>query len=195
MDKLVSYLRNHLPDTFEELARPFGVGVVDKKTKKYELITSGPLIEAVVASASVPFLFKPTTVPSIGSSNLSQDKRGRRYIDGGVVDRVGVSYWRKYCDSKEGRQRMEDFYRRQNFCGASSNKKVGVTPALVHIVTRSTKFSGNDSICNKEGKLVVVESPSANMRKTSLWNLGDFDDASASTFERTKCKLKENLKI
>jgi predicted acylesterase/phospholipase RssA len=44
------------------LLQDFAVGVVDSKGH-YRLIDSGPLPEAVAASAAIPFIFAPVDVP------------------------------------------------------------------------------------------------------------------------------------
>ena len=191
MRSLVDYLGEYLPRTFEELERPFAVGVVDRQTRKYELISSGPLVEAVVASAAVPFLFQPIDA-RLGARKGDRAGRRRQYVDGGIVDRVGVKHWRRYCNSDAGRARMREFYRRDEMNGGAGQRaragEYDATPSFVHVVSRSTQFSGSDSISKQERKanLVVVRSPSANMFKTSLMNMGDFEDAKATTRSITK---------
>ena len=196
---LMDYLREYLPRTFEELDRPFAVGVVDRETRKYELISSGPLVEAVVASAAVPFLFQPIDA-RLGRRKDGGVNRRRQFVDGGIVDRVGVKYWRNYCNSEAGRAKMREFYEknesRSNGEAASTVSKANdydATPSFVHVVSRSTQFSGSDSISKQERKanLIVVRSPSANMFKTSLINMGDFDEAKAVTRSNTERAVRE----
>lgn len=78
---VVELLREVLPPRFEDLPLPFGVGVVNEAGRA-ELVTSGPLPEAVAASMAIPRVFLPVRV-------------GERLLaDGGVVDRTGLAAWR-----------------------------------------------------------------------------------------------------
>lgn len=62
MDAVIERLAQLLPPTFEELERDFAVGVVTADGE-HVLIDSGPLPEAVVASAAIPFVFSAVDVP------------------------------------------------------------------------------------------------------------------------------------
>lgn len=80
---VIAELRDKLPATFEQLPRPFGVGVATAG-RGHLLLTSGPLPEAVAASCAVPWLFCPVQV-------------GERLLhDGGVVDRTALTAWRAH---------------------------------------------------------------------------------------------------
>ncbi len=80
LERVVERLRGWLPATFEELDRPFGVGVLTPDGRG-ELVTSGPLPEAVAASCAVPYVFAKVPVS------------GRRLADGGAVDRLFLPHW------------------------------------------------------------------------------------------------------
>ena len=62
LDPVVDRLRQLLPATFEELPVPLAVGFVDK-TGKHTLVRSGPLPEAVAASAAIPMIFAAVDIP------------------------------------------------------------------------------------------------------------------------------------
>jgi predicted acylesterase/phospholipase RssA len=62
LDAVVDRLAQLLPPTFEELERDFAVGVVNA-AGEHVLIDSGPLPEAVAASAAIPFVFSAVDVP------------------------------------------------------------------------------------------------------------------------------------
>jgi hypothetical protein len=62
LDAVVDRLSKLLPPTFEELERDFAVGVVTGDGE-HVLIDSGPLPEAVAASAAIPFIFSSVDVP------------------------------------------------------------------------------------------------------------------------------------
>jgi predicted acylesterase/phospholipase RssA len=116
LDPAAEALRGLLPQRFEDLQRDFAVGVVSSRQggREHELLDSGSLAEAVVASAAVPVLFRPVHVPG---------RRAGPYIDGGVRCRIGLDLWRQHRYAQGGRP----------------------APALVHLIGRSSPFSGNDA--------------------------------------------------
>lgn len=71
LDPVVERLRQLLPATFEELPVPLAVGVVDQ-TGKHTLIRSGPLPEAVAASAAIPMMFAAVDIPGRFSVSLQK---------------------------------------------------------------------------------------------------------------------------
>eukprot|EP00238_Polyblepharides_amylifera_P002808 CAMPEP_0196581734 /NCGR_PEP_ID=MMETSP1081-20130531/35280_1 /TAXON_ID=36882 /ORGANISM="Pyramimonas amylifera, Strain CCMP720" /LENGTH=224 /DNA_ID=CAMNT_0041902071 /DNA_START=150 /DNA_END=824 /DNA_ORIENTATION=- len=148
LEKVVDRFRGLLPETFEELDIPFAVGVVESKgikSGKYKIIHSGPLAEAVVASAAVPFLFVPVCIPG---------QQGMKYIDGGKHDRVGLRAWRE----------------RRRTTGASFGP---VPPVLAHVIERSSQFSGDDDIKQlllEEERVLFVRSPKSGLSLTSVGN-------------------------
>ena len=86
LDGVVERLRDLLPATFEELELDFAVGVVDASTGRHVVVDSGPLPEAVAASAAIPCVFAPLSIPGAV---------GGPFADGGVVDRTGLAAWRE----------------------------------------------------------------------------------------------------
>lgn len=84
LDAVVDWLRDHLPPRFEDLDRPFAVGVADGHGG-HRWLRSGPLPEAVAASCAMPYVFAPVAV------------EGRSYADGGAVDRTGLVPFRAMC--------------------------------------------------------------------------------------------------
>ena len=62
LERVVDRLQALLPPTFEELPQQFAVGVVTRQGQ-HMLIDSGPLPEAVAASAAIPFIFGPVAIP------------------------------------------------------------------------------------------------------------------------------------
>ena len=97
MSAILDHVRTLLPGQVSDLDRPFGVGV-RASGGRHVLLTEGPLPEAVMASCAMPGIFAAVTVD------------GRRYLDGGAVDRVGLTAWRALR---------------------------GVRPTLVHVVDRT----------------------------------------------------------
>ena len=69
--------------TFEDLKIPFRSLAVDMKSQKLVEFSSGSVVDAMIASASIPFVFHP------------YEKDGMRLIDGGVLERVPVEQVKK----------------------------------------------------------------------------------------------------
>lgn len=67
------------PEIFIQQTKiPFACVAVDVLSGKNFLFIKGKLVEAVLASSSIPMVFAPRKV------------NGRRYIDGGVLDKLGI---------------------------------------------------------------------------------------------------------
>ena len=80
---MVELLEGLLPPAFSDLDRPLGVGVVDR-AGRYRLLTEGSLARSVAASCAMPYIFEPVRID------------GEDYIDGGAVDRLGLTAWRAW---------------------------------------------------------------------------------------------------
>lgn len=76
---LRAVLMANLPDTFEELALPFRCVAADLETGRAHWFHTGPLSEAILASAALPGILPPVEVD------------GRLLIDGAAVDVVPVA--------------------------------------------------------------------------------------------------------
>lgn len=158
MNKVVQRYRELLPATFEELGTEFAVGVFTRDGH-YRVIDSGPLPEAVVASAAIPFLFEHVPVPGVGQC-----------MDGGKHDRVGLEGWQRLGEER-GRSRR------------------GVT--LVHLISRSSPFSGKEEVERGDNGVVVLRSPKSGV---SLTSLGEFDEHYAAAYQRSCSALEEGLR-
>ncbi|MGH2777992.1 MAG: patatin-like phospholipase family protein [Actinomycetota bacterium] len=64
---------------FEDARIPFGAVVTDLETGAEQVITSGPVLEPLLASSAMPGAFPPVEID------------GRRYIDGGVVNNLPIT--------------------------------------------------------------------------------------------------------
>jgi len=137
---VVERLRKVLPGSFEDLELRFACSVVDKGGR-HRVVDSGPLPEAVAASAAIPVLFHPVDIPGCP---------GGPFADGGKVDRDGLGPWRDLVRAKG----LEEL------------------PAVVHLISRSSPFSGDDDVYrHNERNIAVVRSAKSGM---SLFSLGDF---------------------
>ncbi len=77
IEPVIRRLEALLPPTFEQLPRPFGVGVRGADGR-FSWRTRGPLPTLVAASCAMPVIFAPVVV------------EGEPLVDGGAVDRLGA---------------------------------------------------------------------------------------------------------
>jgi len=76
---LRKFLRNNLDaTTFEELKLPFFLVATDLYSSELIIMGGGPLVPAIEASCSIPFVFVPVSL------------HGRAFVDGGMIDPVPV---------------------------------------------------------------------------------------------------------
>ena len=73
-------------ETFEELKFPLFISASNLPTGEPEIFSSGPLLDVIMASSSVPLIFKPVEID------------GQLYVDGGVVLNMPVAPIVPYCD-------------------------------------------------------------------------------------------------
>ncbi|MBK7037371.1 MAG: patatin-like phospholipase family protein [Chitinophagales bacterium] len=73
-------------DTFEQLKKPFYTSVTNLNTGNCEIIGSGKLTDYVIASQSIPLVFKPLKIGEY------------LYVDGGVLNNLPVEPVRDQCD-------------------------------------------------------------------------------------------------
>lgn len=88
---------------------------------RHVLLDRGCLPAAVSASAAIPVIFCPVPVP---------DRADGPFIDGGIRCRIGLDLWR------------------QNRYGSDA---AAAAPAVVHLIGRSSPFSGNDNTAGLGG--------------------------------------------
>lgn len=81
------FLRRHLrAKTFEELKTPLIVMATDLDNGESHEFRSGPIVEAVTASCSIPIIFSPVVI------------NGVHYVDGGLFHNFPVSIIRNLCE-------------------------------------------------------------------------------------------------
>lgn len=81
------FLRRHLrAKTFEELKTPLIVMATDLDNGESHEFRSGPIVEAVTASCSIPIIFSPVVI------------NGVHYVDGGLFHNFPVSIIRDLCE-------------------------------------------------------------------------------------------------
>jgi NTE family protein len=81
------FLKRHLrAKTFEDLQIPMVVMATDLDNGESHEFRTGPIVEAVTASCSVPIIFNPVVI------------KGIHYVDGGLFHNFPVSIIRNECD-------------------------------------------------------------------------------------------------
>ncbi|HJN77692.1 MAG TPA: patatin-like phospholipase family protein [Myxococcota bacterium] len=83
MDSVIEHISELLPARFEDLPRPFGVGVMTA-AGEHRLVTSGPLPRAVAASMAIPRLFAPVSLDGVPCA------------DGAFVSRTAFEAWQTH---------------------------------------------------------------------------------------------------
>ena len=73
-------------DSFELLQKPFFISVTNLNTGSAEIIGNGKLIEPVIASQSIPLVFKPQRIGE------------HLYVDGGVLNNLPIEPLQEICD-------------------------------------------------------------------------------------------------
>lgn len=129
MDAVIAHLSQLLPATFEELPRPFGVGVV--RDGRHALITSGPLPQAVAASMAIPRLFVPIQL-------------GGACSDGAFQDRTALDAWRAHRGDIDVLVHLVD---------ASSGSDTGSDVSTVPVVRTPRSFATLWSLGDFDGQL------------------------------------------
>ncbi len=87
LDGLKTLLENEISaERIEDLQIPLIVTVTNLNRGAVMYLAEGPLIESVIASASVPFIFTPI------------EMNGHKYADGGIVDNLPIKPLVDQCD-------------------------------------------------------------------------------------------------
>lgn len=87
LDYLRERIRSIVPkDTFESLKMPFYVCTTNLNTGRASIFSSGTLSDKVMASCTVPWLFKPVEID------------GETHIDGGITNNMPAAVIRDKCD-------------------------------------------------------------------------------------------------
>lgn len=87
MEGLRKLLEQHLGATrFEDLPIPLFVAATDLADRKTVFFSDGPLVDALLASSCVPFVFEPVNY------------RGRQWVDGGILNNFPTEPLKDHCD-------------------------------------------------------------------------------------------------
>ncbi len=121
--------------TFEELETPLFVTATDLNNGKVKYFSSGNLLHAVIASSSIPVLFRPFVIDNI------------QYVDGGVLDNLPVRPIEKSCSYTIG-----------SFVNPSGYEE-RVT-SVMQIAIRTFILSMSKEVNEKSGKFDILVAPS-----------------------------------
>ncbi|MEY4929598.1 MAG: hypothetical protein RI909_322, partial [Bacteroidota bacterium] len=87
MDGIKELLQKNIPvNNFKSLRIPLTVAATDLRKGQVHYFSEGELIEAILASCSIPAIFNPVSLD------------GNLYVDGGLVDNLPVKPIRQQCD-------------------------------------------------------------------------------------------------
>ena len=125
-------------DQFQDLNLPLHIAVTNLLTGKLEILSSGSLASAVVASCSVPFMFTP------------KDINGQTYIDGGVLMNLPAEPIREQVDLLIGSSLMPIY--------PVESKDIS---SPIAVATRSFTLSSHTNMLHSERLCDVLIEPAA----------------------------------
>jgi NTE family protein len=132
---VIRILENNLrATTFEKLQIPLIIAATDLNNGKIVYFSSGDLLNAVIASSSIPVLFRPIVI------------NGIQFVDGGVLDNLPVRPLESRCRFIIG-----------SFVNPSGYEE-NIT-SLMHIAVRTFLLSVSKEVVEKSGKFDMLIAP------------------------------------
>jgi NTE family protein len=163
---IMKILKNCLrATTFEELKIPLFVSATDINNGKCVYFSTGDLLDAVIASASIPVLFQPVIINNI------------HYVDGGVLDNLPVTPIENNC----------------KFIIGSFVNPVGYIEkisGLVNIAERTFMLSMSKEIGEKSKKFDLFIAP-LELRNYKILDPEKAEELFSVGYKATKEKLKK----
>lgn len=135
MSGLKQTLKNNLRSkTFEQLKKPLWITATNYCTGQTEYINEGNLIDAIIASSSIPVVFKPHAI------------NGNYYIDGGITNNFPIE---------------PILHDTNQLIGAYLNPigKVSRPQGIFHTALRSFQLSISSKVADKKKKLTIYIEP------------------------------------
>jgi len=167
IQKLANILKKHIrAKTFEELDKELFVAASNLNDGVVEYFNSGEIIDKVVASSSIPILFKPTII------------NGKTFVDGGVFDNLPIEPIQDKCD----------------FLIASHVNPIGKEENLnniVKIAERTFHLAVGSRISEKSSKCDFFIEPE-DLRKYGILSIGKGPDIFKIGYEYTMKLLEKN---
>jgi len=164
---IAKILKNNLrASTFEELKIPLYVTATDLNNGKAEYFCKGDLINAVIASASIPVLFQPVLINNI------------HYVDGGVLDNLPLRPIESKC-----RKLIGSFVNPVGYVEKLSG--------LINIAERTFMISMSKEIIEKAGKFDLLIAP-PELENFKILDPEKAEDLFELGFKTTMEKLNKN---
>lgn len=151
--------------TFEELKIPLYVTATDLNNGKAVYFSTGDLLDPVIASASIPVLFRPVMINNIC------------YVDGGVLDNLPVKPIENKCKILIG-----SFVNPVGY--------VEKVSGLINIAERTFMLSMSKEIIEKAKKFDLLVAP-LELRNYKILDPEKADELFSIGYKATKAKLKE----
>ena len=163
---IVKILESHLSArTFEELRLPLIVSATDLNNGKAVYFSSGELLPRIIASASIPVLFKPVIIDNI------------HYVDGGVLDNFPIHPIEDKCRLKIG-----------SFVNPVGHEEI--TSGLIKIAVRTFMLSMSKEVLEKSKKFDLYIAP-PELKNHSILDPEKAEDVYNLGYKATKEKLKD----
>jgi NTE family protein len=159
-DRLRSFLKKHLrAKTFEDLQIPLHTIATDIEHGESKVFSSGPLIPAVIASCSVPIVFRPVEINE------------HYYVDGGLFKNFPVSTIRRECTKIIG-------------VNVSPITKAEFRSSIKYIAERSFHYmSGSNTLLDRNLCDYLIESTS--LSKYSMFDLEHVEEIYQAGYDLT----------
>jgi NTE family protein len=123
--------------TFEQLQRPLALLATDLRTGEEVIMREGPVVEAILATIAIPFLFPPV------------EWRGRLLADGGILNQVPFDVVREMGNETDGPKGTQDpvrvvaVYAFRDLCcepeGQATSDKRG-TETIIRLLIRRSRW-------------------------------------------------------
>jgi NTE family protein len=150
---------------FEDLKMPLIVTATDLNNGKSVYFSSGDLITSIIASSSIPVLFKPVIIDKI------------YYVDGGVLDNLPIKPIENKCDLLIG-----------SFVNPVGYEET--TSGLITIAIRTFMLNQAKEAIEKRKKFDILIAPSS-LTKFGILEAEKADAIYEMGYEKTKEKLKD----
>ena len=151
--------------TFEELKIPLFVTATDLNNGRVDYFSSGELLNVIIASSSIPVLFKPVVIDN------------KHYVDGGVLDNLPIKPIEKNC-----RFIIGSFV---NPTGYEEN-----VTNLISIAERTFLLSMSKEVDEKSGKFDLFIAP-LELRNFKILDPEKSEELFQLGYKATKEKLKK----
>lgn len=160
---------------FEELSIPFIATTTDLTHGKPCYFEKGNIIDAVIASASIPVIFPPVVIDNV------------QYIDGGVLTNLPVRHIRDHCEKIAG------FYVNPRNLGLQNGEVKG----FIHIADRAFNLCMSSNVL-PDIELCDFYLEHAGLEHFTTFDFGKAKEIFAIGYENTKEALgsqRENLTV